>query len=189
MKFLTKIFTLTGKRDSEIAVLIEDEAFDDGLMNGQTFPCGKFAGGLRKYLFKEHLGLLGKEHEMIDVDITDPISDHFYKETWMKTANLNTEFYEKVFHCIPTDKVETFSDLKRNQEEKPLYINEISKAEKMLESIQVTFGFVLFSFIFFSIRRCLQGHLVLLPLNFLCKESLTPAASSVEGMMPTSLWT
>ncbi|XP_044253873.1 phospholipase D1 isoform X2 [Tribolium madens] len=161
--------SLIGKRDSEIAVLIEDEAFDDGVMNGKKFPCGKFAGSLRKYLFKEHLGLLGKENEMIDFDITDPISDFFYKEIWHKTASLNTEFYEKVFHCIPTDKVRNFADLKKNQEEKPLYINEISRAEKMLESI--------------------QGHLVLLPLHFLCQESLTPAASSVEGMMPTSLWT
>lgn len=131
--------SLIGKRDSEIAVLIEDEAFDDGVMNGESFPCGKFAGSLRKYLFKEHLGLLGKEHEMIDFDITDPISDYFYKEVWYKTASLNTEFYEKVFHCIPTDKVETFADLKKNQDEKPLYINEISRAEKMLESIQVIF--------------------------------------------------
>nr|XP_008191551.1 PREDICTED: phospholipase D2 isoform X2 [Tribolium castaneum]XP_008191552.1 PREDICTED: phospholipase D2 isoform X2 [Tribolium castaneum] len=161
--------SLIGKRDSEIAVLIEDEAFDDGVMNGKKFPCGKFAGGLRKYLFKEHLGLLGKEHEMIDFDITDPISDYFYKEVWYKTASLNTEFYEKVFHCIPTDRVKNFADLKKNQEEKPLYSNEISRAEKMLESI--------------------QGHLVLLPLHFLSQESLTPAASSVEGMMPTSLWT
>lgn len=131
--------SLIGKRDSEIAVLIEDEAFDDGVMNGKSFPCGKFAGSLRKYLFKEHLGLLGKEHEMIDFDITDPISDYFYKEIWYKTASLNTEFYEKVFHCIPTDKVKNFADLKKNQDEKPLYINEISRAEKMLESIQVRF--------------------------------------------------
>lgn len=35
----------------------------------------------------------------------------------------------------------------------------------------------------------LQGHLVLLPLNFLSKENLTPASNTVEGMMPTSLWT
>ncbi|KAJ3657730.1 hypothetical protein Zmor_009514 [Zophobas morio] len=161
--------SLIGKRDSEIAVLIEDEAFDDGVMNGKSFPCGKFAGSLRKYLFKEHLGLLGKEHEMIDFDITDPISDYFYKEIWYKTASLNTEFYEKVFHCIPTDKVETFADLKRSHEEKPLYIDEISRAEKMLESI--------------------QGHLVLLPLNFLKEEYLMPAVASVEGIMPTSLWT
>ncbi|KAJ8922579.1 hypothetical protein NQ315_007609 [Exocentrus adspersus] len=161
--------SLIGKRDSEIAVIIEDEAFEDGIMNGKSFPSGQFAGSLRKYLFKEHLGTLGKENEVFDLDVTDPVSDYFYKEIWYKTASLNTEFYEKVFHCLPTDSVQSFSDLKRNHEEKPLWVNEYSRAQKMLDSI--------------------QGHLVLFPLNFLCKENLLPAANSVEGLMPTSLWT
>ncbi|XP_018573262.1 phospholipase D2 isoform X1 [Anoplophora glabripennis] len=161
--------SLIGKRDSEIAVIIEDEAFEDGIMNGKSFPCGEFAGSLRKHLFKEHLGTLGQENEVFDLDVTDPTSDYFYREVWYKTASLNTEFYEKVFHCLPTDSVQTFGDLKKNHEEKPLWVNEYSRAQKMLDSI--------------------QGHLVLFPLNFLCKENLTPAANSVEGLMPTALWT
>lgn len=107
-------------------------------MNGERFPCGKFVGELRKQLFREHLGLLDNENKVVDIDISDPVSDYFYKEVWHKTASLNTEFYEKVFHCIPTDKVQTFADLKKQQEEKPLYVTEISKSEKMLESIQVS---------------------------------------------------
>lgn len=107
-------------------------------MNGESFPCGKFAGSLRKQLFKEHLGILGREHEMINIDVTDPVSEEFYKSVWHRTASYNTDFYEKVFHCIPTDKVSTFSELKRYQEEKPLYVSEISRAEKMLESIEVS---------------------------------------------------
>ncbi|KAK9753640.1 PX domain [Popillia japonica] len=136
--------SLIGKRDSEIAVLIEDEEFEDGVMNG-------------------------KEHEKINIDITDPVSDHFYNDVWYSTASLNTEFYDKVFHCIPCDQVETFDQLKEYISQKPLYLSEISRSEKMLESI--------------------EGHLVLFPLKFLCQENLTPAASSVEGIMPTSLWT
>jgi phospholipase D1/2 len=42
--------SLLGKRDSEVAVIISDEAFEDGKMNGESFPCGHFAGGLRKHL-------------------------------------------------------------------------------------------------------------------------------------------
>jgi len=48
--------SLIGKRDSEIAVIITDEEFIDGKMNGAIYPCGLFAGKLRKFLFKEHLG-------------------------------------------------------------------------------------------------------------------------------------
>ncbi|GJQ65160.1 Pld [Trypoxylus dichotomus] len=161
--------SLIGKRDSEIAVVIEDEEFEDGVMNEAAFPSGRFAGSLRKFLFKEHLGLIGREHERIDVDITDPTSDHFYNDIWYSIASLNTEFYDKVFHCIPSDHVETYAQLKEYISQKPLYLTEISRAEKMLESI--------------------EGHLVLFPLKFLCQENLTPGAGSVEGIMPTSLWT
>uniref|UniRef100_A0A6P7FC96 Phospholipase n=1 Tax=Diabrotica virgifera virgifera TaxID=50390 RepID=A0A6P7FC96_DIAVI len=162
--------SLIGKRDSEVAVLIEDEIFEDGVMNGKTFPSGKFAGSLRKYLFKEHLGILEKQtSQFLNIDVTDPVIDSFYKDVWYKTAELNTEFYEKVFHCLPTDSVETFADLTKNREGKPLWVNEFSRSDKMLESI--------------------QGHIVLLPLNFLKNEYLQPAVSSAEGWMPTSLWT
>lgn len=34
-----------------------------------------------------------------------------------------------------------------------------------------------------------QGHIVDMPVNFLCNEVLKPAAGTVEGIMPTSLWT
>ncbi|XP_022901663.2 phospholipase D1 isoform X1 [Onthophagus taurus] len=161
--------SLIGKRDSEIAVILEDEEFNDGVMNGNSFPSGKYAGSLRKHLFKEHLGLIGREHERIDVDVEDPISDYFYNEIWYKTASLNTEFYDKVFHCIPSDNVETFSALKEYINQKPFYLSEISRSETMLQSI--------------------EGHLVLFPLKFLCQENLSPAVSSVEGIMPTALWT
>lgn len=30
------------------------------------------------------------------IDVTDPISDHFYKEVWMSTAGRNATIYEKV---------------------------------------------------------------------------------------------
>lgn len=107
------------------------------MMNGQPYQCGKFAGSLRKYLFKEHLGILGKESENINIDVTDPVIDAFYKGVWCNTASLNTELYEKVFHCIPTDKVETFAQLREYKQEEPYYSIETARAEKMLDTIQV----------------------------------------------------
>lgn len=105
-------------------------------MNGNEFPCGNYAGTLRQHLFKEHLGILGKEAET-DIDVSDPVIDQFYKDVWYQTAELNTEFYEKVFHCIPSDKVQNFAALKEYHLELPLYHNEVSKATKMLDDIQV----------------------------------------------------
>lgn len=48
-------------------------------MDGKAYPCGKFAGNLRKYLFKEHLGLLEEKSDTVEFDIADPISDFFYR--------------------------------------------------------------------------------------------------------------
>lgn len=57
----------------------KDETFEDGIMDGKAYPCGKFAGNLRKYLFKEHLGLLEENSDTVEFDIADPISDFFYR--------------------------------------------------------------------------------------------------------------
>lgn len=107
-------------------------------MNGEHFPSGRYAGSLRRQIFKEHLGLIGRENELIDYDVTDPILETFYREKWYGTASLNTRFYDKVFHCIPSDNVETFNQLKEYISEKPLYHTEIGRSEQMLDSIQVS---------------------------------------------------
>lgn len=68
-------------------------------MDGEPYKAGKYAFSLRKRLFREHLGLLNQREETID--IRDPISDAFYKDTWIRIAALNTKVYEEIFRCIP----------------------------------------------------------------------------------------
>ncbi|CAG9791774.1 unnamed protein product [Diatraea saccharalis] len=163
--------SMIGKRDSEIAVLLQDEQFVDGTMNGQAFPCGRVAGALRKRLFREHLGLMEEDLDVLRVNIDDPCSDHFHRNVWKATSKRNTDLYEEVFHCLPTDSVHTFAELKRYQEEncQTLWHTDRALANRKIDLI--------------------QGHLVDLPLDFLCNEVLTPRNTSMEGMMPTSLWT
>ena len=69
-------------------------------MNGQPYKAGKYASSLRKRLFREHLGLL-ETGSNSNIDIDDPVSDSFYKETWLRVAALNTKIYEEVFRCLP----------------------------------------------------------------------------------------
>lgn len=124
-------------------------------MNDISFPCGKFAGSLRKELISEHLGL-HKTTEQIDV--TDIIKQSFYKDVWRARSNQNTEIYEKVFHCIPTDKVVNFSILKQYQAEEPLCLSDPLQAQEMVDQIKVwkmirilvniTFTIFIISFIF-----------------------------------------
>ncbi|XP_018404996.1 PREDICTED: phospholipase D1 [Cyphomyrmex costatus] len=157
--------SMIATRDSEIAVIIHDQEFEDGRMNSIPFPCGKFASSLRKQLFREHLGLLNTKE---DINIDDIIIKSFYKDIWCARSKRNTELYEEVFHCIPTDKVVNFAILKQYQEKISLSISDPLLAQEIVESI--------------------KGHLVDLPLRFLCNEDLKPAAGTVEGMMPTALW-
>ncbi|KAG8336795.1 hypothetical protein J6590_038343 [Homalodisca vitripennis] len=75
----------------------------------------------------------------------------------------------QVFNCIPTDQVTDFQSLRTYQERINLHCSDPGSAAKLLQDI--------------------KGHLVMLPLNFLRNEILTPNPSSVNGMMPTTLWT
>ncbi|KAI4479700.1 hypothetical protein M0804_010750 [Polistes exclamans] len=158
--------SMIATRDSEIAVIIHDLEFDEGRMNDIAFPCGKFAGSFRKQLFREHLGLL-KSNE--DINLTDIIKKSFYKDIWCTRSSNNTKIYEEVFHCIPTNKVSNFATLKQYQDEASFSSTDPILAQEMVENI--------------------KGHLVDMPLNFLCDEDLKPAAGTVEGIMPTALWT
>ncbi|XP_052738027.1 phospholipase D2 isoform X2 [Bicyclus anynana] len=163
--------SMIGKRDSEIAVLLQDEQFDDGVINGKPYPCGRVAGGLRKRLFREHLGLMDDDVSRLGVGLDDPCCDSFYRNVWKATSTRNTEIYEEVFNTIPTDAVHTFAELKKYQEEHShtLWHTDPALANRKIDLI--------------------QGFVVDMPLDFLCNETLTPRNTSMEGMMPTSLWT
>jgi phospholipase D1/2 len=161
--------SLIGKRDSEVCVILTDESFEEGRMNGGTFPCGIFAGKLRKFLFKEHLGLLDPNPQRPPVNVTDPTIDAFWNGVWRRTSRRNSEIFSEVFHCIPSDMAKTFAAMKKYCEEPTISKQNPEQAEKELKRI--------------------QGFLVDLPLEFLCNEVLTPAIASKEGLMPQSLWT
>lgn len=161
--------SMIGKRDSEVAVIITDEAFEDGKMNNETFPCGVYAGHLRKRLFREHLGLINPGDSHSNVDVTDPIADSFYKDAWLKTSKTNTKIFDEVFKCIPNNNLRSFASLKRNNDEPALCKTNPEEAEIKLKEV--------------------RGFLVDLPLDFLCEEILTPSNLSREGIVGMTLWT
>lgn len=158
--------SLLGKRDSEVAVVITDEAFEDGKMNGEAYPCGTYAGNLRKHLFREHLGLKTSDGE---VDITDPIADTFFKNVWQETSKTNTKIFDDIFKCIPNDNVRNFVSLRKYNNVPAFCKTNPEEAETKLKEI--------------------KGFLVDLPLNFLCEEILTPSNLSREGIVGMNLWT
>lgn len=81
-------------------ICFQDEQFDDGTMNGKPFPCGRVAGGLRRRLFREHLGLMEEDVTRLGISLHDPCPDSFYRNIWKATSTRNTEIYEEVCTSI-----------------------------------------------------------------------------------------
>lgn len=163
-----------GTRDSEIAVLIQDQSFEASRMNGQQYKSGKFCGSLRKYIWREHLGDLESKEPPdprlhIPIDIVDPLTDQFFHNTWKNIAQNNTEIYEKVFRCIPSNEVSTFEDLTLYNAQVPMCMTDGAEARELLQKV--------------------QGHLVEFPMGFLNKAVLAPSIKTKEGLVPYQIFT
>lgn len=158
--------SMLGKRDSEIASIMKDKEFVPSVMDGKEYQAGKFAFNLRSRLFREHLGLLDSPS---DVDIRDVVSKSFYEDVWMATAKKNTEIYEEVFHCMPTDQVRSLSDMAAYKSLKNLDKEDPGQARARLRGV--------------------RGYLVKLPLHFLEKEDLRPPVGSSEFFVSEGVFT
>lgn len=104
-------------------------------MNGIPFRSGKFAGALRRQLFREHLGLLWTDEA---VQVEDIINESFYKDVWCARSKKNTEIFEEVFRCIPTDQVVNFAMLKVYQNETAMSLSDPIQAQQMLANVRVS---------------------------------------------------
>uniref|UniRef100_A0A1B6CGW4 Phospholipase n=1 Tax=Clastoptera arizonana TaxID=38151 RepID=A0A1B6CGW4_9HEMI len=129
--------SLLGKRDSEIAVVVQDETFKEIRKDGARILSGRCCGGLRRRLFREHLGLIEPAEDDPRIDLSDPSDNSFYHDVWRKTAQNNTDIYEKVFNCIPSNIAINFQTLKKYQETTPLCFAEPITAAKLLQDVRV----------------------------------------------------
>ncbi|XP_003791251.2 phospholipase D2 [Otolemur garnettii] len=156
--------SLLGKRDSELAVLIEDTEMEPSLMDGAEYQAGRFASSLRKHCFSVILGA----HARPDLDLRDPICDDFF-QLWQETAERNANIYEQIFRCLPSNATRSLRTLREYVAVEPLATVSPPLARSELTHI--------------------QGHLVHFPLKFLEDESLLPPLGSKEGMIPLEVWT
>jgi phospholipase D1/2 len=110
--------SLMGKRDSEIALVINDDNKVDSVLAGRKVKVSEFAHSLRMQLFKEFLG--NGDEELL----TDPLSDRF-TSYWLTTAQNNTALYRHIFRCYPDDKIARLDQIDEyeNQAELNEYYN------------------------------------------------------------------
>lgn len=157
--------SMLGKRDSEMAVIVQDTETVPSVMDGKEYQAGRFAQGLRLECFRLVLGYLSDPSE----DIQDPVSDKFFKEIWVSTAARNATIYDKVFRCLPNDEVHNLIQL-RDFINKPVLAKEDRlRAEEELRKI--------------------RGFLVQFPFYFLSEENLLPSVGTKEAIVPMEVWT
>lgn len=157
--------SMLGKRDSEMAIIVQDTETVPSVMGGEEYQAGRFAQGLRLQCFRLVLGYLSEPTE----DIQDPVSEKFFKEVWVSTAARNATIYEKVFRCLPSDEVHNLAQL-RDFISKPVLAKEDpARAEQELRKI--------------------RGFLVQFPFYFLSEENLLPSVGTKEAMVPMEVWT
>lgn len=157
--------SMLGKRDSEMAVIVQDTETVPSVMDGKEYQAGRFARDLRLECFRLVLGYLSDPSE----DLQDPVSDKFFKEIWVSTAARNATIYDKVFRCLPNDEVHNLIQL-RDFINKPILAKEDHlRAEEELRKI--------------------RGFLVQFPLYFLSEENLLPSVGTKEAIVPMEVWT
>ncbi|KAM3593265.1 uncharacterized protein V6R79_008759 [Siganus canaliculatus] len=157
--------SMLGKRDSEVAVIVEDSETVTSVMDGQEYQAGKYALQLRLECFKTILGA----HTDTSIDVSDPVSDTFYKEVWMATSARNATIYQKVFRCLPSSDVRNILELEGYLAKPGLEKEDLARAHEELKKI--------------------RGFLVQFPLQFLSEQNLLPPIGSKEAMVPMEVWT
>uniref|UniRef100_A0A8C9VND7 Phospholipase n=1 Tax=Scleropages formosus TaxID=113540 RepID=A0A8C9VND7_SCLFO len=157
--------SMLGKRDSEVAVIVEDKETVASVMDGQEYQAGKFGLQLRLECFRTILGAFTDP----TIDVTDPISDHFYKEVWMVISARNATIYEKVFRCLPSSDVRNRAEMESFLSKSGLDKADPARAREELKKI--------------------RGFLIQFPLYFLSEQNLMPPVGSKEAMVPTEVWT
>ncbi|CAH2247656.1 phospholipase D1 isoform X2 [Pelobates cultripes] len=157
--------SMMGKRDSEMAIIVQDSETVASVMDGEVYQAGKFALSLRMHCFKLILGCLNDP----SVNIQDPVSDKFFKEVWVATSARNTTIFEKVFRCLPNDEVHLFAHLNDYVTKQGLTTVDRVKAQEELQRI--------------------RGFVVQLPFFFLAGENLLPSVGTKESIVPMETWT
>ncbi|XP_068566300.1 phospholipase D1 [Cebidichthys violaceus] len=157
--------SMLGKRDSEVAVIVEDSETVTAVMDGQEYQAGKYALQLRLECFKMILGA----NTDPSIDVSDPVSDQFYKEVWMTTCARNATIYQKVFRSLPSSDVRSILELEGYLAKPGLEKEDPARAQEELKKI--------------------RGFVVQFPLQFLCEQNLLPPMGCKEAMVPMEVWT
>ncbi|TQS32610.1 hypothetical protein Golomagni_07072, partial [Golovinomyces magnicellulatus] len=183
-----------GNHDSELSIVMEDTKMIPSTMDGQPFEAGYHAATLRRYLWREHMGLLppcnldagdeinaqpptvNPENEIYDNDETwkymeDPLGDDMWRD-WNDQADKNTVLYRHLFHADPDDnsKSQIIDEIKCIAANKHT-VKTFDDYDRYLPPRGVKAGHIFDQFMPAEDARQklgqIKGHLVRMPMEFL----------------------
>lgn len=171
---------------------MEDQDFIDSQMDGKPYKAARHAATLRRHLWREHLGLLpAQEYNASEEDnarspevclnadesgpedefVMDPLGDGVW-DTWTSQASVNTETYRMLFRADPDDHIKTFDDydafVPRGARQGHLFDPYMPAAEVREKLDRI------------------KGHLVWMPLDFLCDAEMAEPGLAVNQITEVS---
>ena len=152
--------SMLGSRDSEFAVIVEEELKTESIMDGKKYMAANYALTLRKHLMAEHFGL--KEGDTL---LDDPLNPGLWAEMRSR-ANVNSAIYSNIFDCFPDNKFNNFAKLKERK---------IIKSEEDKQKLKEEYKNKIIG---------VMGHIVEYPIEFLKDEELDIDFFSKENLVP-----
>ncbi|RMZ81223.1 hypothetical protein DV737_g2706, partial [Chaetothyriales sp. CBS 132003] len=178
-----------GARDSELSIVMTDTRTLASTMNGQPYAAGHHAATLRRHLWREHLGLIDSQELDASKDanaqpptvamnteywgeewdfVADPLSDAVW-DRWTKQATVNTNVYRYLFRADPDNEIKTWSDYDnfapRSRTTQGHLHDPYMPAKQVREELDK-----------------IRGHLVWMPLDFLCQEEMAAKGLQVNAV-------
>ena len=184
-----------GKHDSELSIVMEDTRMIETTMDGKPYQAGYHAATLRRHVWREHLGMIEAQELDASKDpnakpvtecgnddytgdeeyefVADPLSDTVW-DKWTGQATKNTEIYRYLFRADPDDAIKTWKDYDtfspRNGSVKQGHLHDpympVQQVRKELDKI--------------------RGHLVWMPLDFLCEETMAEKGMQINSYTEVS---
>ena len=182
-----------GSHDSELAIVMEDRQTLASTMDGRPYQAGYHAATLRRHLWREHLGTIeaqevdgskdpnaqpptvcmNDEYSGEDWDfVADPLSDALW-DRWTQQANVNTDVYRRLFRADPDNNIKTWKDYDSFAPHKTIKQGHLHDPYMPVDQVRRELDQI-------------RGHLVWMPLDFLCEEEMAEKGMQVNAYTEVS---
>ena len=183
-----------GSHDSELSIVMTDTRPLESTMDGQPYQAGYHAATLRRHLWREHLGMIDSQELDASKDpnaqppnvcmndeysgeewefVADPLGDAVW-ERWCTQATTNTEIYRHLFRADPDDNIKTWADYDSFAPRKTIKQGHLHDPHMPVDLVRKELDRI-------------RGHLVWMPLDFLCNEEMAEKGLQVNSYTEVSI--